>query len=196
MKEKKYIYEENESWVFNKLCRKARFWHKSQYFTDEFYQQLNSSYIFDKKFGDYLKHSFTLGYCHYYALLLASVNKSATLKIGRLNKLNSIALADACFIPFDHSWVEVGDVVYDTTSKQMFDKDYYYKLFDAEVKQSFPNSELRKKDVFFERCVFAMKDRTELLPVLNFFCHDEYKKSPEFFDKVIDNAFEKGDSRI
>lgn len=156
----KYIRKEQEDYFFTKFAKKALFHKKALPFNNEFYSSLNTVYI-DEPFGVALRGQETSGKCYYYALLLARCMEGSTLIIGSLNKLNSSRNDDYLDV-FEHSWVEKGNLVYDTTSKLIFDKEYYYKIYDASVKKEIDYKDLLDPNTFKKLLENSIRYRKEL----------------------------------
>lgn len=161
---KKLIYKWQESGLFNYICNKAIKKGKAQSFSDEFYSKLKTEFA-GINCGEILKTANTNGKCYFYSLLLAKALEGGTLIVGKLNALNS-NIRNEYIDEFGHGWVEKDGLVYDTTSKQIFNKDWYYKKFNAEVKQSYLSEELNNPDLFFKLGINAVKDRSELVKPL------------------------------
>lgn len=154
--------EYQPSVVYRYYCERALKKHKAKAFDDNLYNAIKDTFYADKSCADKIKNEFTVGKCHYYALLLAKALDGATLCTGNLNALN-YSVEGAYYIPFEHSWVEIGNYVFDTTSKQVFNKDYYYKYLKAEKEHTYTHEMLQDEKLFFSLGVRAIKDRDELL---------------------------------
>lgn len=159
----KYILPLQQDGIYKHICRNGIKKKKSIPFSPYFYKSLTSQ-VDGKPLGEFLKLADTSGYCYFYSLLLASGLKNAELKYGVLNVLNT-NINDCYYEEFGHGWVEEGSAVYDTTCKQVFNKDWYYKNFEVTVKQSIPTSELAKNEVFEELLAESIKERQSLKPL-------------------------------
>ena len=60
-----------------------------------------------------------------------------------------------------HAWLEKDGLVFDTTSKHVFNKEFYYKNYGAKVDKTITHNDLKDKSKLFELGVFAVKDRPE-----------------------------------
>ena len=156
----KYIRKEQEDYFFTKFAKKALFHKKAKPFNNDFYDSLKTIYI-NEPFGIALRGQETSGKCYYYALLLTRCMEDSTLIIGSLNKLNSSRNDDYLDV-FEHSWVEKDNLVYDTTSKLIFDKEYYYKIYDASVKKEIHYSDLLDSNTFKKLLENSKQYRHEL----------------------------------
>ena len=161
---KKFINKCEESAVYNYLCKKAIKKKMSEAFSEDFYNSLTKE-ILGQPFGEKLKADNTNGLCYFYSLLLALSMPNCELKIGVLNSLNA-NINDEYYEEFGHGWVEKGSLVFDTTSKQVFKKDWFYDKFNVSVKSSYVSDELKNPDLLFKLGINAVKDRPALVEPL------------------------------
>lgn len=150
--------------MYTYICNKALKKGKSSAFSDDFYNSLKTEFA-GVKCGEKIKSENTSGQCYYYSLLLAKSMPGSTLIIGALNNINS-TVRNEYYNVFGHGWVEKDGLVYDTTSRQVFNKDWYYDKFNASVKESYKSEELSDPDLFFRLGVNAIKDRSFLVKPL------------------------------
>lgn len=156
----KFIKKSQEDYFFNLIAKKGLKKKKSKVFDDEFYMNLTKKYN-DKTFGEILKNNNTDGCCYFYSLMLAKNIEGSTLCVGKLNKLNSV-FNYSYIDTFGHGWVEKDNLVYDTTSKQIFDKDFYYKNYDADVVEKISSEKLKNFDVFKSLVKKSIENRSKL----------------------------------
>lgn len=112
-----------------------------------------------KTYGEMLKDDYTSGYCYFYATLLCKALENSELKLGILNRLNTDH--DYYYSEFGHAWVEYNGFVYDTSSKMIFNKEFYYKYYDVSIKESYTHEQLKDNDIFFKLAINAVKDRED-----------------------------------
>lgn len=156
----KFIKKKQEDYFFNLIAKKGLKKKKSKEFDNDFYNKLKNYYD-DRTFGEILKNEDTNGCCYFYALMLAKNMVGSTLCVGNLNRLNSVY--NYSYIDtFGHGWVEKDNLVYDTTSKQIFDKDYYYHNYNAEVKEKISSDELKNFDIFKSLLKKSVENRSKL----------------------------------
>lgn len=156
----KYIKKEKEDYYFNLIAKKGLRKRKSIEFDSEFYNKLDNYYS-DRTFGQILKNENTNGCCYFYSLMLAKNMEGSTLCVGNLNKLNSV-FNYSYIDTFGHGWVEKDNLVYDTTSKQIFDKEFYYKNYNVEVKEKISSEKLKNFDVFKSLLKKSVENRSKL----------------------------------
>lgn len=130
-------------------------------FDDAFYKKLEGNFG-KHKISNIIKYSRMSGYCYFYALILALGLKDCNLKIGTLHRLDKNVL-DCYYVEFEHSWVEKNGLVYDTTLKQIIDKDFYYKMFEVEEIKSFSKEQLNDPSTVIKLGLTAITKRPELL---------------------------------
>ena len=187
------LYSQSQAGVvYHYYADKATRKHKAKKFDDKFYDNFNDVLYNNKPFSDILKHDDTVGKCHFYALLLAKAMDNCKLKTGNLRRLDVIC-DGAFYEPFEHSWVEVGDYVFDTTLKQTFKKDVYYKFYEPEVYAEYSSSDLSEPKLCFLLAIASCKIATELLPRVyeifgNFYTQNINDKT---FMKNVDEILEK-----
>lgn len=192
-------------YIFYKICKKAIRKNKSTEFNDEFYNYLNENIgymtikrwskdnkiveIIHKQFGDILKEKSTMGKCFYFALLLARNLPNCNLVRGVLRKLNAYDHEDGTRQDFIHSWVELstpkGNFVIDTTSRQIFDKDFYYEKFDACPSEIFSHGLLLNDEVFFNIGVYSTNWHNELCEDFAILTLDYYNKHTKLCNDII-----------
>ena len=192
-------------YLFCKICRKALKKNKSTMFNDEFYNYLNENIgymtikkwskdskkveIIHKQFGDILKQRDTMGKCYYFALLLARNFPNCNLVRGELRKLNAYDHEEGTREDFIHSWVEIntskGNFVIDTTSRQIFDKDFYYEKFDACPSDIFSHGQLLNDELFFNLGVYSTNWRHELCEDFAILTLDYYNKHTNLCKDII-----------
>lgn len=143
----------------NNIVGKAFKIKKAKSFDDKFYSVLTKK-VGNKTVGEILKQNETNGCCYFYSLLLASCNPKLKLVYGYLRALDKV---DYFFEPFGHAWVESDDFVYDTSCKAVIEKDYYYKMFQAEECQEYSN--LSEKQIA-TLAIEAVESRPRLIPIL------------------------------
>ena len=181
-----YYTSENVDKYFTKFSKFALWKRKAKRFDDKFYANYSDVFFGDYNFASMLKNSNTIGCCHFFALLLAKATPNSKLQTGELDALMAVAY-NGCKEPFEHSWVEVGDYVLDTTSKQIFKKDYYYQTFKPIVKQTLLESELQDDKQFFLQAFWALKKRELFLEdnFLNIFSpiYNKNKHDKNFMEK-------------
>ncbi len=172
---------------YDKISKKALRKKQAKAFDDTFYQKYSDINLGKYTFGEYLKKTSTIGCCHFYALLLAKCTPNSTLKVGELKALES-SVRDEYVEPFEHSWVEVENLVLDTTSKQIYNKDYYYKEFSPQVYKEYSQKDLHNEKTFLLHLYWSLKNREFLLE--NSFDNDfknkynKYKNDNEFVKKI------------
>ena len=183
MKKEKMITPKILNYVAHKIAKKALKKQKGAFFDDIFYDHLKKEF-WNGSFGECLKEECTTGNCYFYALFLAKAMKNSTLKIGKLNKLN-MSIEDAYYETFDHSWVEYGNTVFDTTLKMAFDKDFYYENYGAEIKESYEHDELENSKTFFKLGLNAVYYRNFLFDKFYKVVKDDYISSKAEYDKLV-----------
>lgn len=183
MKKQKYIYPQQQSYIFSKIIKNGVKKRQAKEFDESFYNSLTHEYE-GEEFGKILASSSTSGNCYFYALLLARAIPNSTLKIGYLNTLNT-SIRDEYFERFGHSWVEVGSKVYDTTARTVFDKEFYYKYFGAEPTKSVDYQELCDDVKFFALGLNAVRYRPELFNKYKEYTKNIYSKYKSDCDDVI-----------
>lgn len=156
---KKLIQSWQESYMFNRVVNCAVKEKCAKPFSEQFYSKL-TKVMAEKQIGEILKTSVTVGYCYYYATLLCLAMENSELKIGVLENLN-VNVNDCYYTEFVHAWVEKDGFVFDTTSKHVFNKEFYYKNYGAKVDKTITHNDLKDKSKLFELGVFAVKDRPE-----------------------------------
>ncbi len=181
------ILEEN--FLFSKISRKAIRTKNSIHFDDRFYSLLRR-HVGSVETGEFIKINSTMGNCYFYALLLARSFPNCELKLGALHRLDR-SVQDCYYEVFEHSWVERGNFVYDTSAKQIFDKKFYYKYFCAEVLKTYDFGELRDENTFCSLGINAVKNRPELVNSL-FLCEEMKKVSKEKFVEELQNINDLG----
>lgn len=154
------IYQQN--YYFGKIAKRGLAKKFSTKFSDQFYESLDDIYQ-NKTYGEILKEVSTTGCCYFYALLLAKNIKNSTLVFGVLEKLNSSRNGDY-LVEFEHAWVENDGKVYDTTSKQIFDKVFYVKNYGAVAKRTISYDEVCRN--FTKLAKDASKDKYDLKELL------------------------------
>jgi len=176
-----YIYKKFKLFELKSLRKK-----KAINFDESFYRMLNYK-IENRTVGEILKNDWTYGNCYYYAFLLALALPDCKLVYdGKLHKLD-LDIRNSYFVEFGHAWVEKGDFVFDTTLKQVVKKDYYYKYFNAEIKDSC-RSYLLKDDTLLEIGLKSVRFRSELVAQL--FKINEFKYAEPLKVQTISSEFE------
>ncbi len=173
-----------ETLIFSKISRKAIRTKNAIHFDDRFYSLLRR-HVGSVETGEFIRTNATRGNCYFYALLLARSFPNSELKLGVLHRLDR-SVQDCYYDEFEHSWVERGDFVYDTSAKQIFDKKFYYKHFCAEVLKTYESSELRDENLFCNLGINAVKNRPELVNSL-FLCEEMKRVSKEKFAEELQN---------
>lgn len=171
----KFIKSYQEDYYFNAIAKKGLKCKKATKFCENFYATLSHKYG-QYTCGEILKNSDTNGCCYFYSLLLARSIPGSTLVIGALNKLNSTQ-NDAYYEIFGHGWVEKGNLVFDTSSKQIFDKDFYYKNYLATTKEKFSHDQLENTEIFKDLANNLIKDRQYLKPFLDTILTSQQKQN-------------------
>ena len=120
-------------------------------------------------------------------MLLTKNTLNSVLKVGELKTLEA-SVRDEYLEPFEHSWVEVGDYVLDTTAKQIFKKDYYYKVFEPVAYKSYSQNDLYDEKLFLTHMYWSLKNREFFLEDIfnkNFKNkYQKYKNDKEFIDNL------------
>ena len=140
-----YEFESQASNMFSFIAKKALKKKMAKMFNDDFYLSINEHSYNNIPSGEFIKNSDTLGYCYLFALLLARDFKGAELKNGYLYALCSGEM----YAPFEHAWVEFGDYCFDTTTRMVIKKDYYYKNYMAKVDKSYTSEQLQDDKLTF-----------------------------------------------
>lgn len=179
------IKDYQTGYYFDKISNMAIRKKQAKNFDDTFYQKYNNLILDEYAFGEYLKNANTIGCCHFYALLLAKCTPNSILNVGELKTLES-SVRDEYLEPFEHSWVEVGNFVLDTTSKQIYNKDYYYKVFKPQVYKEYSQSDLNNEKTFLLHLYWSLKNREFLLE--NVFKNNFKNK---YYKYINDNEFVK-----
>jgi hypothetical protein len=110
-------------------------------FDEEFYSQFDNMYYNGLPIYYYMEEM-SMGKCYDASAILGlAIGKNANICRGELKTMSAI---DG--VEFGHGWVEVGDMVYDTTWKIILSKKLYYKIFGAKLENS------RDYDTFFTDC--------------------------------------------
>lgn len=161
------IKDYQTNYYYTKITNKALKKKQSKKFDEVFYEKYNNK-IEDITFGKFLESSYTIGCCHFYAMLLAKNTPNSVLKVGELKTLEA-SVRDEYLEPFEHSWVEVGDYVLDTTARQIFKKDYYYKVFEPVAYKTYSQNDLCDEKLFLTHMYWALKNR-------EFFLEDTFNK--------------------
>ena len=154
------IYQQN--YYFDKIAKRGLTKKFSTKFSDQFYEGLDDVYQ-NKTYGEILRDASTTGCCYFYALLLAKNMKNSMLVFGVFENLNSSRNGDY-LVGFEHAWVESDGKVYDTTSKQVFDKDFYVENYGAVAKRTISYDEVCKN--FAKLAKDASKDKYDLKELL------------------------------
>lgn len=157
-------------------------------FDDCFYDLLSKK-IGKIETGQFIKYSETMGNCYFFALILARAMPCCELKLGVLHSLDR-NIRDCYYEEFEHSWVEKGDFVYDTTARMIFNKEFYYRQFNVEILKTYSSSELKNVDVFCDLGINAIKNRTELSASL-FMCEEIKSISKKNFEDKISMIIDK-----
>lgn len=140
----KLIRREQEDYYFNLIAKTALKKKKAVKFDEGFYDILKSR---NPEIAQMIETNCTSGYCYFYSLLLAKLLPSSTRKKGILRNLTS-NINDCYMDYFYHAFVEQGDFVYDTSSKMIFDKEYYYSAYDVRVDDIVPAKDLQNSALF------------------------------------------------
>ena len=179
------IKDYQTGYYFEKISKKALRKKQAKAFDDAFYQNYNNLALGKYPFGEFLKKSSTIGCCHFYAMLLSKFTPSSVLKVGELKNLEA-SVRDEYVEPFEHSWVEVGDFVFDTTSKQIYNKDYYYQVFKPQVYKEYSQSDLNDEKTFLLHMFWSLKNRELLL-------EDNFNKlfKNKYYKYINDDEFVK-----
>ncbi len=178
-----YEFESQASYMFSVIANKALKKKLAKKFDDNFYTKINGHCYCGKQSGDFIKNSYTSGYCYLYALLLARDFDGAELKNGNLFALCSGEM----YAPFEHAWVEFGDYCFDTTSRMVIKKDFYYKKYMAQVDKSYTNEQLKNDKLVFLLGLRAICLRDEMAEffVDNFWqTYTSNKDDKDFVEKV------------
>lgn len=92
---------------------------------------------------------------------------------------------------FDHSWVEIkspeGNLVIDTTARQIFDRDYYYEKFDVCPREIYSHGQLLNDELFFKLGVYATNWRRELCEDFAVLTLDYYNQHTKLCNGIIKN---------
>lgn len=145
---------------YENVCKSAVKQKWAVAFSDELYSALNFKFG-NKTVGQRLKEEDTVGNCFFYALMLAKSMPNCVLKHGFLHRLD-INAENGEKILFAHAWVERGDFVYDTTSRQVFNRNFFYKTFDAKVYRTCHPNDLKSLRMFFKLGTQAVNNRPML----------------------------------
>ena len=156
-------------------------------FNDSVYSKLYKHCYDGIPSGEFIKNSHTSGYCYLFALLFARDIKDATLVYGGLKALCSGEMYE----PFEHAWIEVGDYCFDTTTKQAFKKDFYYKNYMPEIYDTYTSDQLKDDRLVYLLGLKALIFREEKTPwfVKNFDNIYQEHKTDEKFTKRLDEFF-------
>lgn len=179
------IKSSQTGYYFRKISNRALKEKQAKQFDDVFYQKYDNITFGDTTFGKFFKNSKTLGCCHFYAMLLSKFTPFSVLKVGELKNLEA-SVRDEYVEPFEHSWVEVGDFVFDTTSKQIYNKDYYYQVFKPQVYKEYLQSDLNDEKTFLLHMFWSLKNRELLL-------EDNFNKlfKNKYYKYINDDEFVK-----
>lgn len=168
----KLIRKEQEDYYFDKVVKIALKKKKAEPFSDEFYAFLEQK---DKVIASLIRNSNTSGYCYFYSLLLAKLMPGSVRNKGILQSLTSNV--DDCYMDyFYHAFVEKNGLVYDTTSKMVFDKDFYYEYYGVRVDETIPSSDLEDEERFKSLLKDAIKERPILEEKLKMVTKEEPEK--------------------
>ena len=158
-----HMNEAIEIWRINreyeKICKQAVVEKWSFPFTDSFYGLFKFRFG-DESVGKRIKEEDTVGNCYFYSLLLARAMPKSQLMHGFLHKLDIDG--EKRKIVFAHAWVERGNMVFDTTARQVFNKDDYYRTFDVKVYRKYPFEDLKGRYKFFKLATQAVNNRPML----------------------------------
>lgn len=176
-----------------KISSQARKAKKGIRFDDKFYDLLSKK-IGKYETGKFIKQKETKGYCYFFALILARSMPGCELKIGALHKLDR-NIRDCYYEEFGHSWVEKGNLVYDTTTRMIFNKEFYYKNYDVEVFKTIEFDRLKETETFCNLGINAIKNRPELTDCL-FLCDEMKAVSKEKFNQKIENVYDSSSKKI
>lgn len=169
------------------IIAKAFILRKAHLFDAKFYSKLTKK-IGDRTVGEILNKDQTNGNCYFYAALLASTSPKLKLVHGILHSLDVV---NYTYTPFTHAWVESDKFVYDTSSKTIIDKKYFYKKFRVEAYQNTSNMDTNQ---IAASAIEGVEDRAQLIPILQQM--DEFKSaSPEFVENVTKNFMNKRTAR-
>ena len=90
---------------------------------------------------------------------------------------NLTSNVDDCYMDyFYHAFVEKNGLVYDTTSKMVFDKDFYYEYYGVRVDETIPSSDLENEERFKSLLKDAIKERPILEEKLKMVTKEEPEK--------------------
>lgn len=131
--------------IANRLFDKAYNKHLNNgnivHFNEEFYSQFEDMYYNGLPIYYYMEEM-SMGKCYDASAILGlALGKDAYICRGELKTMSA-----AYNEPFGHGWVEMGDMVYDTTWKIILSKKLYYRLFGAKLENK------RDYDTFFSDC--------------------------------------------
>ena len=173
--------------VFINIAEKAIKKGQAIKFNDSVYSKLYKHCYDGKPSGEFIKESYTTGYCYLFALLLARDIKDATLVHGGLRALCSGEM----YAPFEHAWVEVGDLCLDTTTKQVFKKDFYYKSYMPEIYNTYTSEQLKDDKLVYLLGLKSIMFREEKTAwfAKNFDYIYEKNKEDEMFAKKVEKYF-------
>ncbi len=182
---KELINRYEVDYKYNFIAKKALKKKLAKKFDEKFYNSFGDVYYNNISLANLLKNNYTIGNCHFYATILAYALKNSTLKKGFLNALN-VNVNDAYYVKFEHSWVEIGNYCVDTTSKQIYNKEYYYKYFEPEVLKQYTNKELHNDNLFMYVLLNAMENRSNLSCIYINLFNDKFLKSndAQFKEKI------------
>lgn len=121
---------------------------------------------------DFIINSETNGNCFFYSLLLAKKLNDCTLSYSNLKNLTA-NINDCCYENFKHGFVVKNNLVYDTSSKLIFDKDYYFNCYDVELTKNIDSSILNGK-ILMQAIDYSLENRPLLKSKTNLF--DEFIK--------------------
>lgn len=179
--------------TFYKVSSQAIKTKKGLRFDDKFYD-LFSQKIGKYETGKFIEQKETKGYCYFFALILARAMPGCKLQIGTLHRLDR-NVRDCYYEEFEHSWVEKGNFVYDTTTKMIFDKEFYYKNYYAEVLKTIDFEELKDTETFCSLGINAIKNRPELTDSL-FLCEEMKEVSKDKFNKKMESVYDSSSKKI
>ncbi|MDD2376729.1 MAG: hypothetical protein PHD15_04945 [Clostridia bacterium] len=66
---------------------------------------------------------------------------------------------------FDHSWVEVGNFVYDTTWGMKFDKKIYYKLMGVKINKKQTTAQMMQNEWYVEQKQSKLEDNLSFIDI-------------------------------
>ncbi len=179
---RKLIKPYQEDAMFHYVVKKALKKYKAFPFSQNVYEKLTMD-CNGKTYGDMLRDDYTSGYCYFYATLLCKALPDSILRLGVLNTLNTDH--EYYYSEFGHAWVEFNNFVYDTSSKMIFNKDFYYQNYDASVKETYTHIDLENPDIFFKLAVNAVKDREEKIDFMFKMLPYGYSPSNDIIEESI-----------